>query len=156
MINSSETGKFEALNNAKEEIKRADHLMFVSLKYTRTVDVIKSLIDRLISTIDNCMLAINEHLKDKKKISIIPRSPGSRVEIIKDNIKNDTLNEYIDFYTLLKKISRAEFTCYKEYRRKVTMRAKVDGKELEVNLDAVRLYYDKTKELIPFVEELVR
>ena len=101
MINSSETGKFEALNNAKEEIKRADHLMFVSLKYTRTVDVIKSLIDRLISTIDNCMLAINEHLKDKKKISIIPRSPGSRVEIIKDNIKNDTLNEYIDIYTLM-------------------------------------------------------
>ncbi len=30
------------LDNAKNEMKRVDHLLFVSLKYTRTVDVIKS------------------------------------------------------------------------------------------------------------------
>ena len=31
-----------------EELKRVDHLVYVSLKYTRTVDVIRSIIDRLI------------------------------------------------------------------------------------------------------------
>ena len=37
------------LDKAKSELKRADHLIFVSLKYTRTVDVIRSIIERLIN-----------------------------------------------------------------------------------------------------------
>ncbi len=41
----------ESLDLAKEEIKRADHLMYVSLKYTRTVDILKSIIERLINAI---------------------------------------------------------------------------------------------------------
>ncbi len=42
----------EFLETAQDELKRADHLMFVSLKYTRTVDVIKSIITRLKAAID--------------------------------------------------------------------------------------------------------
>ena len=41
----------ESIDKAKEELKRVDHLFFVSLKYTKTVDVIKSLIDRLINAL---------------------------------------------------------------------------------------------------------
>ena len=36
----------EYLVDSKQEINRADHLIYVSLKYTRTVDVIKSIIER--------------------------------------------------------------------------------------------------------------
>ena len=31
----------EALDNAKEELKRVDHLFYVSLKYTRTADMMR-------------------------------------------------------------------------------------------------------------------
>ena len=40
----------ETLENAKEELKRVDHLIFVSLKYTRTVDVLLNVINRIISS----------------------------------------------------------------------------------------------------------
>ena len=40
------------LDEAKEEIKRADHLIYISLKYTKTVDVIKITIQRLINAFD--------------------------------------------------------------------------------------------------------
>lgn len=40
----------EAITNAVEELKRVDHLIYVSLKYTRTVDVIRSVINRLIES----------------------------------------------------------------------------------------------------------
>ena len=39
----------EALDNAKEELKRVDHLFYVSLKYTRTADMMRHLIERLIN-----------------------------------------------------------------------------------------------------------
>ena len=41
----------ESFDEAVQELKRVDHLFWVSLKYTRTVDVIKHVIDRLISCI---------------------------------------------------------------------------------------------------------
>lgn len=147
--------KLDALNNAKEEIKRADHLIFVSLKYTRTVDVLKSVIERLISTFDCCITAILEYLKEKKKIDSLPKSPGSRVEIIRDKLDDQKIIEFIDFYSVLKKITRAKFTKHSEFRRHVTMLAEVDGKEVEVNLDIIHEYYKKTKEFITIVEELI-
>ena len=42
----------ENIENAVSQLKRADHLLYVTLKYTRTVDVIKSIIKRLISAFD--------------------------------------------------------------------------------------------------------
>ena len=45
----------DALYDAEKELKRVDHLIYVSLKYTRTVDVFKNIIKRLISTIDFIM-----------------------------------------------------------------------------------------------------
>ena len=51
---------------AREEMKRADHLLYVSLKYTRTVDVIKSLIERLFSTIDAITDALLDYGVDKR------------------------------------------------------------------------------------------
>ena len=40
----------EQLENTIEELKRVDHLFYVSLKYTRTVDMIKHVLERIIST----------------------------------------------------------------------------------------------------------
>jgi hypothetical protein len=147
--------KAEALSLAKDEIKRADHLMFVSLKYTRTVDVIKSLIDRMINALDMCMIAVAEHLKEKGKIDSVPKTPGLRIEMLRKKKKNDELTELIDFYLLLKKINKAEFTRYKEFRRRVKMIIQLDGEEMDIDLDLVQEYYAKTKEFIPFIEELV-
>jgi hypothetical protein len=53
----------ESLSEAFEELKRADHLIYVSLKYTRTVDVIKSIIERLINAYDDAIIT----LLDKSK-----------------------------------------------------------------------------------------
>ena len=60
------------LEEAREELKRADHLIYVSLKYTRTVDVIKSVIDRLISCLDFVIDKLLDHAIDKKLISEKP------------------------------------------------------------------------------------
>ena len=48
----------EKLEEAFEELKRVDHLIYVSLKYTRTTDVLKNVIDRMITTAECMMNAI--------------------------------------------------------------------------------------------------
>ena len=73
----------ESLTDANEELKRVDHLVYVSLKYTRTVDVIKSVIERLISSVDFMMEALFEYLKEKKKIVDVPLAPVEKAETLK-------------------------------------------------------------------------
>ena len=61
----------ELLKDAKEELKRVDHLIYVSLKYTRTVDVIRNVIDRLISSFDFVADGLLQKALDEKKIKEI-------------------------------------------------------------------------------------
>ena len=70
----------ESLDNAKEELKRADHLIFVSLKYTRTVDVIKSIVERLLNAFNLGIEALLIHAKGKGGTDTIPTIPKIRCQ----------------------------------------------------------------------------
>ena len=61
----------ESYQQATEEFKRIDHLYYVSLKYTRTVDVIRSVIERMISCYEAAIDSFLKCLKEEKKIEEI-------------------------------------------------------------------------------------
>ena len=54
----------EAFEEAVKEIKRVDHLFYVSLKYTRTVDMMKHMLDRLISTFQHGIMVMLRKAKE--------------------------------------------------------------------------------------------
>ena len=144
----------EYLENAKEELKRADHLIYVSLKYTRTVDVIKSIVERFINCFDFVIDGLLNKAKEKKKIDLIPLSPGRKCEVLKEIYASDqTLLDYIKFYLLLRKISLAEYTRAREYRRHVTMTSLVEGKFIELNIDIITEYYTRANMCVEYVQE---
>ena len=105
---------------ANEEIKRADHLVYVTLKYTRTVDVIKSIIKRLISAYNYVILEALEYAKDKKKIKEIPNSAQDRILLLKKIYKDD-LKDYLKLLELLKTLNDAEYEKKEEYRKHVAL-----------------------------------
>jgi len=145
----------ENLANAYEELKRAEHLIFVSLKYTRTVDVLKSVIERLITTYDYAMVSLLKYYKAKKKIDSIPDSPVAKALKLKELGYDAFLHDSMDFYLLMRKISKADFTRAREFRRHVTMTVVVDGGTIEINIDRIEEYFDKTKAFISHVKGLV-
>ena len=142
------------LNEAKEEIKRADHLLFVTLKYTRTTDVIKSVINRLLEAYDNAIIYALEYMKKKKKIKNIPLTPVSRAEILRDNYKRDVvLLDSLNGYFLLRKIQRSEYTKKEEFRKHVTLTVMHNDDVIEINIHKLEEIYYKTKELIDYIAE---
>ena len=147
----------ESFDEAVQELKRVDHLFWVSLKYTRTVDVIKHVIDRLISCIGFGLEAVLKYAKEKKLIGDIPQNAGLRTELLRKTFPdNKELNDYIDFYTLLRKLSKAEYTKKEEFRRHVTMIATIDkGEIVNVDIDLLKEYYDRTKVFIHLVKKII-
>ena len=147
----------ESFDLAVQELKRVDHLFWVSLKYTRTVDVIKHVIDRLINCIGYGLEALLKYAKEKKLITAIPENAGLRCELLKKTFPENTESiEYINFYLMLRKLSKAEFTRREEFRRHVTMIATIDkGEIVEVSIDILKEYFDKTRNFIFFVKKII-
>lgn len=145
------------LSDAVDELKRVDHLIYVSLKYTRTVDVIRSIIDRLINACDLIVDQILEFAKDQKKISEIPKLPGPKCDVVKNAFKDDeTLMEFINFYLFLRKIMRTEYTRNTEYRRHVFMGITLEGTDYKINIDMMEEYYDRARNYLNYVRNLVK
>lgn len=147
----------ESFDLAVQELKRVDHLFWVSLKYTRTVDVIKHVIDRLISCIGYGLEALLKYAKEKKLITSIPENAGLRCELLKKTFpENNELLDYINFYLKLRKLAKAEHTKREEFRRHVTMIATIDkGEIVEVSIDTLKEDYENTKRFIHLVKKII-
>ena len=146
----------ESLEQAREELKRADHQIYVSLKYTRTVDVLKNIILRLIASFDQGIEALLTFAKSQKKLTEIPIQPVARMELLKEVYEPDPHHNWMEFYELLRQISKADFERSQEYRRHVTMTAHLNGKSIEITIDIINDYFEATKDFIKHAENLVK
>jgi hypothetical protein len=141
-------------SDSRQELKRADHLLYVTLKYTKTTDVIKNAIHRLINACDYAIIDILEHLKEKKKIDEVPLTPIARAEEVKKRFRKIELIDYINFYLDLKKIDKAEYTKKEEFKKNVRL-VVMDEDEESYEINIVKLYefYERTVDFVKYVEE---
>jgi len=94
----------EYLLEAREELKRLEHIIYVSLKYTRTVDVILNAVNRLLGTYDMIIEAFLIDAQQKGLITALPKSLGLRNKHLQELYPEDPeLQKYLAFYVFLKK-----------------------------------------------------
>jgi len=144
----------ESLQEARDELKRVDHQIYVSLKYTRTVDVLMNTISRMIDAYNcliNCLL---KYAVEKKLIKeeYIPNTPLERGNLIKDLFKDDVVQKNMELYFLLRKISKSIPKKEQEFRRHVTLRTTIDEKEVILDIDKATEYYGMIKEFYEWVD----
>jgi len=141
------------IEEAREELKRADHLIYVSLKYTRTCDIILNIFKRLIVAHEFAIDSSLDFFKNKKNSNVsVPDSKTSKAELLLRLKKN--YKPHIDAYFLMKKIENSDFDRREEYRKHVTMISKIEpDKDYEVDVPKVMDFFEKTKEFVSLVEE---
>lgn len=145
----------ESLDKARTELRRADHLIYVSLKYIRTVDVIRSIIKRLVAGFDFGVVSLLELAKHKKRIEEYPKNVALRCALAKKLYKDEEIIKHIDFYIRLRKIIRAEYKKSTEYRRHVTMTALTDEGLINVDIDQVEEFLKKAQDFVERVAEQI-
>lgn len=140
--------------NAREELKRADHLLYVTLKYIRTADVIKNTVKRLISALDFSIQEALEILKSKKKLKEVPRTALLRAELLDE--KRKEFRDAMDFYFMLRKIDAADYTGKEEFRKGVAMISEINSKEkIIVDIATLKKYFERTIQIVQEIEEKV-
>jgi len=134
----------------------ADHLLYVSLKYTKTCDVIVNLIIRWKTMIERCIDAILKHAKKKKKISSVSPNPVGKIEQIRKLFKKDKeFLKVIDVYEMFRKIKELKKERFGEFRKNVTLRVFYKGKEININLEQLKIYADMLEKFISITKQFL-
>ena len=139
------------LEEEREELKRADHIIFVSLKYTRTVDVIKNLVERLINCIGSVINRLVDHAIEAGLASEKPANVGLKCALVR-NVYGDRFSEMVAIYLHLRKVSRAEYRKSSEYRRHVAMTVSTDEGVFTIDIDKSKELYLKAKQFVEDAE----
>ncbi len=146
----------EMIEEAKEELKRVDHLIYVSLKYTRTADVIKNALLRLLSTFDFIMEAVLIDAENHKKIESIPKSPKLKMNLLLELYPDDKkLGKYLHFYNFLREVINSPYGKREEFRRHVTMIISFPCSTAEICIDNLENCEDLTKDFLKHVVFLI-
>ncbi len=140
------------MDNMEEIIQEkisADHLFYVSLKYTKTCDVITNLLLRWAKMIETSIDKILEHEKKKKKIHSVPSSPIEKIDQVRKSFKKDSeFLEIIDMYEMFRKIRDLKTERIGEFRKNVTLKVFYRGEEISINLEKLKEYSDKLEKFI--------
>ena len=146
----------EMLEEAGEELKRAEHLIYVSLKYTRTADVLMNCLTRMIDAYEYLLDALIDYAKDTKNVQEAPGSPLEKGNLIKELYEQQEIQDNVDLFFLLRKIFRAPHETQEEYRRNVAIITVLDGREEIMNIDIITQYYEFQQNFFKFVVNMLK
>ena len=134
----------------------ADHLLYVSLKYTKTCDVILNLILRWRKMIETSLDEILKKAKKKKKIPSMPSNPIGKIETMKKLFKKDkNFLEVMEMYEMFRKIKDLRKERIGEFRKNVTLKVFYRGEEVNVNLEQLKIYAEKLEKFISTTKQFL-
>jgi hypothetical protein len=145
--------EIEALEKIMKEKISADHLMYVSMKYTKTCDVMVNLIKRWQIMIDYAFEALLDRAKKKKMIKVIPTAPKLKLDLVREAFSGskeviDALNEY----EMFKLISSLQQQRSGEFRKGVCLTVTYRGQEVRIDLDKLKEYTDILERFINYTK----
>lgn len=139
------------LERIMKEKTSADHLLYVSLKYTKTCDVMLNLLERWKSMVDICVDALLEKLKKKKIISLIPEAPKMKIITLRNAMKKEPIViETLDIYEFFKKVPELQKIKQNEFRKNVCLTI-INNKDVKIDMDKLKEYSIVLERFIKFV-----
>ena len=139
-----------------KEKTSADHLLYVSLKYTKTCDVILNLLVRWKSLIEISFGAIIEKYVELGKIKEMPLSPKQRIEFIKLYFKKlDVIQRVVPLYVFFKRVPDLPKSREGEFRKNVNLKVKQPKETVCINLEKLSEYAEEIEQFMQEVKKIL-
>ncbi|MGK0208793.1 MAG: hypothetical protein ACI83O_000047 [Patescibacteria group bacterium] len=139
-----------------KEKTSADHLLYVSLKYTKTCDVILNLLARWKSLIELSFDSIIQVKVDAGVIPGMPASPKERIEFVRKYFTEyKNILAIIPTYVFFKRVPDAPKTREGEFRKNVNLKVKLPNDVISVNLLQLEEYSTLMDDFMKDIKEIV-
>ena len=149
----SETETLEKI--IKEKIS-ADHLLYVSMKYTKTCDVMINLLKRWKIMMDHAFDGLLEKAKKKKLIKKIPEAPKLKLDFLRETFKkHPEVIAALDEYLMFKLVDVLKNTKEHEFRKGVCLTVIYKGEEVRIDLDKLKEYAEILETFINYTKQFL-
>ncbi len=139
-----------------KEKTSADHLLYVSLKYTKTCDVILNLLARWKSLIEISFDVLLEKSIEAGKVPHTPESPKQRIEFIKKYFKKyEEIQGAVPLYIFFKRVPDLNKTRKGEFRKNVCLNVIGSTKTTEINMEKLGEYAEIVEKFINQVKKIL-
>jgi len=146
------------MQDIEKEIISAQHLLYVSLKYTKTCDVILNLMHRWESIINLSMDLILKKLAKKKVIKDIPVAPKMKVDIMSKSFrKRKEVMDALILFAFFRKVPSYSLIREHEFRKNVALviTNQESGESTRVDMDKLKVWEAVVEDYIKFVRSYV-
>jgi hypothetical protein len=146
----------ETVEEIVKEKTSADHLLYVSLKYTKTCDVILNLLARWKSMMETSFDALIADFIEKGKIPRVPGSPKERVEFMRKYFKKFiSVQDAIPLYIFFKRVPDLNKTREGEFRKNVNLKVIEPRRTTEINMEKLGEYSEVLERFISEVKQIL-
>ena len=153
MENDSEEYSNNNYYLAKEDFKRVDHIIYVSLKYTKTGDVILNLLSRWKNLMELSFDFMIQSKIEAGKIPELPISPKQRIEYMRKYFKkSDEIQEIIPLYIFFKRVPDLPKSRVGEFRKNVALNVQTPKELVIINMERLGEYYEKIEKFMKVVK----
>lgn len=136
----------------KEKIS-ADHLLYVSLKYTKTCDVIINLLLRWKTMIELGVDRLIDKAKKAKKWKPVSEAPRAKfVQVAKIYANVPEVKETLELYDLFRDIEKLEKIRECEFRKGVNLKVTYKGQIININLETLKEYSQILERFISYLK----
>jgi len=134
----------------------ADHLLYVSLKYTKTADVMLNLIARWRSMIESSIERMLEKAQKKRLIKSIPNAPKPKIDKIKEIYKkNLDILAAMELYDFFKRVEGMQKIRENEFRKNVTLKVMDKGEWINIDMEKLKEYSNILEKFISQVKQIL-
>jgi len=149
-------GKLSGMDRIIKEKISADHLLYVSLKYTKTSEVIENLILRWAVMIEHGIDRLLTQAKKKKMIKSIPTFPKPRLDLIRETFKNEkAVIDAVELYELFRKIDQLSKESEGEFRKNVALKVSYRGQVVRIDLEKLKEYSIILERFINYLKQFL-
>jgi hypothetical protein len=139
-----------------QEKTSADHLLYVSLKYTKTTDVILNLLERWKNLVEISLDRALERAKKKKLLKTIPSAPKLKIDKAREVFKkNKEIINAIELLEFFKRVPSKEKMRENEFRKNVTVRILDRGQWVAVDIEKLKEYNEIIERFIREIKQLL-
>ncbi len=137
----------------KEKIS-ADHLLYVSLKYTKTCDVIVNLLLRWKNMIELGMERLIEKAKKQKKWKPVPNAPRAKLIQLKQIYADEpVVIETLGIYEIFRDIDSLDKVRENEFRKGVNLKVTTaKGEVININMEKLKEYFNLLERFISYLK----
>lgn len=141
------------LNQIEHERKMAQHLFYVSLKYTKTTDVILNLIARWESLLNKCIELLLKNAKKSKKITSIPETPKAREFEVRRIYKDERVTNAMNLYSLFHKMPGLDKMREGEFRKNVAITVMNHESKVEINMEKLKEWEKIIESMVDYLKK---